>query len=697
MPPDPQVSDCSGRAAITTVTVAANMNSDDSAASEVASDADVAQSVDGSVAESVEEDEQPPAVSKTTKQPPPAKAPAPSSPRRVSVQDEDDYEDDDGAYDDDFEEDAYSGDFEEPSPRAVQQPHAPPRVATAVRALSISMQDGSDYQSSFEPESQPSPRRSVTSGSPRARASSLVVPSSPAPPPAPPPAQTMPPPPIQLVLPPMPAPTAVTDDNLSLLLRKMESKYQDELEELHEKNALLTWKERELKNTLRQHRDELKMRKSTIEKKRRRALERRREHERMVDKLRVELSDTKAVVERLEGCLRDADEDRRTAQTLTQNVEREKRHVEEQLLKVTDQLQHALSDLQALNIRFEEAVGARIQADQRVSELILQHRMELEVMEHKCRVEVDSIRAAMARDAAEHAEEKQQLPESQRLIVEVEKERFQQLEKALRKQLQDTEAKMVRDAARWEQELVETRKARKLAEEHTEQRLREELDKISRERLQLEEQRRDLFASVARANARVDEERAKLEGLRANLETRHLKLVHDEANVQAKETYLEDRLTRLTDEEALIEARKTELLRLGREMHDRSQALARQQTNYQDMKQQLERLRSAQDDSQQRAGDLERLAHELHLQKVSLEKAAVKLHQERLLLAKQRMESRQLLDGARKLESLMKFQTAFAGYSDPANFHQNVGHLLRKDKEKDTTSSPPTQMFEEIK
>lgn len=182
----------------------------------------------------------------------------------------------------------------------------------------------------------------------------------------------------------------VDEKKFSLLLRKVESKFEDELEELREKNAVLTWKERELKSELRRHREELRMRKARIDKKRKRAVERRHEHDRMVDKLRDELREAREHVAAAEAKAAKEHQEYEAMTATLLALQGEKRAVDERNFSLSDKLQTALRDLQELTRKFEQTVSDKLETEQRVEELVARHSVEIQVLEHKCRVDLDA-------------------------------------------------------------------------------------------------------------------------------------------------------------------------------------------------------------------------------------------------------------------------------------------------------------------
>uniref|UniRef100_K3XCB7 Uncharacterized protein n=1 Tax=Globisporangium ultimum (strain ATCC 200006 / CBS 805.95 / DAOM BR144) TaxID=431595 RepID=K3XCB7_GLOUD len=680
------------------------MYSDDSAASEIASDDEEHNAFgDESVASEIEE-----SGGDRNNRPPAAKPQAAQPSSEASADDA--YDDEVYENEDEGDDDGYSVDFEDDTPAS---PVAlPKRLASPVRISASSpvkqrpkaISEDAEYYSdaSFEDESRKfmsasqSTRLvvdlSIPKDSPTRRDSSVLKsPSSPYSNPNSPhvdlkvlskpmvlaPASTatptsavdpLPPPSPQIAVPYPPGVVYMQPPQLlladgdekkfSLLLRKVESKFEDQIEELREKNTLLQWKERELKAELRAQRDELKMRKSRIEKKRKRALERRHDHERMVDKLKAEVSDMNDKIHVFQELTRKLEAEKEHLGSVISNVDAEKRTVHERNLALTEKLQSTLSDFHALNMRFEETVNAKLDAEKRINDMLAQHRVEIEVLQHKCRLDVESAQRALEAEIASRTTERLALPENYRLIVAAEKDRCEKLEAALTKQMRELETAMARDALKSEAEVARAVEQRKLAEDKADKRVQEELQTISRERDAIDEQRRELLLSVTRTNARLDEERGKLEALRAQLDVRQMKLVEERAELDARAAFLDDRVAKLNDEESTLERRKVEVTRLGRETFEKTRSLTQRMQNYSEIKSELEKLRAEHETLRARAQESEWKARAMEQEKATLDKTVLQLQQERLLVAKQRIQSRQFLDNARKLESMLQQQNA---------------------------------------
>lgn len=434
----------------------------------------------------------------------------PAKPSVVSGAYEDDAYEDEDEDEDENENDGYSVDFEDdasPSPRASSPTRRPTATITAT-----AIDDDEEYgEASFEADesrrsasasasarhvvdlSVPSATRSPSRASskppspfPNSPHVDLKVLSKPAAAPPPPLAQqqqqvgapTHSPRPYWFTTPPLPLADGGEEKKFSLLLRKVESKFEDEVEALREKNTLLQWKERELKAELRMHRDELKMRKTRMDKKRRRALERRREHERLLERLRAELRDAAVKHEAAEAQGLSYEAEKKRLSEALASVESERRAVDERNRALTEQLQATLSDFHALNLRFEDAVNARLVAEKRADDSAGQHRVEVQVLEHKYLLEVDAAQRALAAEVAAREAERTTLPESHRAVLAVERERFEQREAALMQQMRELETQASHDVLRLESVATRALEQQRHAEEKAEKRVQTELQAV---------------------------------------------------------------------------------------------------------------------------------------------------------------------------------------------------------------------------
>ncbi|KAE8898146.1 hypothetical protein PF005_g6076 [Phytophthora fragariae] len=652
------------------------MYSDDSAASEVESDVEEAYGDGGSevaseIAESVD-------VREPAKQQPKKQTPIKASVSDVYGEDEDGYSVD---FDDDFEDDEETPTIQSPPPGPIAKAPSPSRsVISNTHRSAVQSDDASAYdyeydEASFDEES----RRSQSHQSSRVVDLSVRA-VSPSFRPAPAQESNNDLPGANFVVLPevrsvasdtkvLSRPTAlalasvaeeeaeaiatIQSKQFSLLLRKVESKFEDEVEELREKNALLTWKERELKAAVRRAKEELTMRKARIEKKRRRAADRRREHERTAERVQQELLAAHASITDRERRIEELQRELAQMREMLQNVEGEKHKAEERNLALAEKLQAALGDFHQLTCSFEDAVNAKLACEQRIEGLKGMHRVQLEVLEHKCQVDVEAARRALADEAAARTAERQTLPEIHQRIVEAEKERFEKLEAALHKQMRELESRAAQEALTHAAELTRATEGKHQAEQRAERRIQEEVDRIARERAAVDEQRRELLASMARTNARFDEERGKMEARSCELDARRSELADERAELEARVGYVEQRTRRLEEDEALVERRRTELAAVGRETLERSHALARRAQEFADAIAEREKLRTLVKALTERSERSEQRAMMLEQDREKLEAATQALQQERLLVAKQRVQSRYFLDGARKLESML--------------------------------------------
>lgn len=503
------------------------MYSDDSAASEIASDDDDAQrnGDDSGVASEIEESG--PRVLQQQRPPSQPAAPAPvASDDASDAYDDDDYEDDDDGYSVDFEDDAAPSSpvvrRTSSSPTAsARAPPSPPRRPAAID------EDTEYYEASFEDES----RRSMSvsqqsarlvvdlsvpnaSGSPKRLGSKppspFPSPNSPhvdlrvlskpmaATPTAPatsaeatsplPTAMSPLPPAMQpmvapywFIPPPPPSREPVGEDEekkFALLLRKVESKFEDEVERLREETALLQWKERELKAALRRLKDDAKRRKTHLDTKRKRALERRREHDQLLARLRLELDDAAAKHAALGATISALERENARLSDVLGAAERDRRDVDARNLSLAEKLQTTLSDFHALNLRFEDAVTAKLRAEQRADDAAAQHRVELEVLAHKGRLELDALQRAVDAEVAAREAERASLPESHRRVVAAEKERYEKLETALVKQMRELETHVAHETLRLETAAKQALELQRIAEDKAEKRVQTELQAV---------------------------------------------------------------------------------------------------------------------------------------------------------------------------------------------------------------------------
>ncbi|KAL7680249.1 hypothetical protein Plhal304r1_c068g0156471 [Plasmopara halstedii] len=471
--------------------------------------------------------------------------------------------------------------------------------------------------------------------------------------------------------------TTLRSELFSQLSRMPESKFVDEIDELRKKNTLLLQNERELKAMLRQAKEDVVVRKARMKKKRRRATERRREHEKAKERVQQELATALlSNVEhdrRIEGLQRRLNE----MQVLYANVDQQKERAEERTIFLAEKLQTALGDLHQLTSSFENAVNAKLACEQHLEQLKAMHRIKLEVIKHKCKIDTETARQALVEEAEARRIERQTLPEFHQRAVEAEKERFHRLEAIFNKQINELESRAAQDILIHTAELARANEAKHLAEQRAERRIHDEVDRIAREREAVDEQRRELLASLVRTNARFDEERGKMEARSCELDARQSKLADECAELKSRTKYIEQRSRHLEESEVLVERRRTELAAVGRETLERSYALARRGQEFADAIAERDKLRCAVKDLTARLEQSELRAMTLEQNREKLETAAYALEQERLIVAQQRVQSRYLLDSARKLESMYQHKHVAVGgmgkrclVPSKANFNQ---------------------------
>jgi hypothetical protein len=156
----------------------------------------------------------------------------------------------------------------------------------------------------------------------------------------------------------------------------------------------------------------------------------------------------------------------------------------------------------------------------------------------------------------------------------------------------------------------------------------------------------------------MEQERNKLEEWRAQLEAKQMKLVEEKAEMDARATVLSEASAKIAEGESLLDMRKRELTRLGRETYEKSVDVATKLKDYENIKLEVESLRGLQNDMNSKILESEKRVHALQVEKVTLEKSSLQLQREKILVARQRMETRQILDGARKLDSLLRQRSA---------------------------------------
>ncbi|KAF0697233.1 Aste57867_12061 [Aphanomyces stellatus] len=549
-----------------------------------------------------------------------------------------------------------------PAPTAPSPPRAPPKAPAKAPVVD----DEPDYDDDFENDEDGGygdasfENESRASGSPRHHVNLSVPTRPPSPPRAPPPS-----PPKSTPLPRIDE-TKEEPREASRYIRQMEVQLLDENEQLKFTHAQLVRANADLKNELRfieqRHVDEKRLRSDKFQQKKKRADERRLQHELVLQTTKMTLADVEAKYVALDAALTIERQDHAVVAAKWDVCENDKRALEERHVAMTDKYQAALNDLHLLNGKLEAAVDARQQTQQKYEQAMLDHKVAIEVVEQRCLVKMQCMQETMDKLVAERAQERVALPENYRLIVEAQRERYEKLEEKLLQDKREMEDQSRRERERLEKALSVAQSQRIQAEERVDARMREETIKVFRERDAIDDQRRQLLTSLATQNARLDDERGKMDALRTQLEEKRLKLVQDEISVEAQVNQCHERLLQLTRDEDILNARKREVLALSATTLEKSRA-------YSEVVQQLAQVQTKCEELQQKYDALARQKKEheaaqehkwqlVEREKATLERTNAALQHEKLQLARQRMECRQMLEGTRKLDYLLRQQAA---------------------------------------
>ncbi|EQC36226.1 hypothetical protein SDRG_06333 [Saprolegnia diclina VS20] len=594
---------------------------------------------------------------------------------------------DDDAYSVEFEDD-----FETPSPpKAKAAPKAPPAKAPPVKAPPPPKSDTSEYENDYDDDFENDDAKSEAAKSDAygdasfendSRASSprhhvnLSVPTRPPSPThaSPDPvlllkqqAATQSPGKLRILERIDEAPPIVTSTSTSnKYIRQLEAQLLDENEVLKHEHAMALRAASELKNELRftqqRHLDEKRLRQEKFQLKKKRADERRLQHELLLQTTKNALTDLELKYVALEASFVAKVVECETLQAKLDRTERDRRTLEERQLQLSEMYQHCLGDLHSGNAKLEAAVDARQATQHKYEQALLDHRVAIQVVEQRCAIQLQCMQETLQKTLTERDVEKVALPENHRLIVEAQRERFEKLEAAVLQEKKDLEAAFRRERERYEKSLAMANELRIQAEERADTRIRDEAMKIYRERDAIDEQRRQLLSGLAIQNARLDDERGKLEALRTQLEEKRLKLVQDELHVEALAKSNNARLLDLTRDEDIISRRKRELLDLSATTLEKSKNYSQIVRELDEKKVLLEELKTKYDQlmasTKQRTTDADQKREALEREKAALDRSAYQLHQDKLQLAKQRLEARQMLDGTRKLDGLLRQQAA---------------------------------------
>ncbi|CAK4671595.1 hypothetical protein LEN26_017600 [Aphanomyces euteiches] len=589
------------------------------------------------------------------------------------------------------EDQAYSVDFEEdiqPSPAkpsakpapaafpAKQTPpppvkQAPPPPQPVKQPTKQPVEDEPEYDDDFENEDDggygdASFENESRSSSPRHHVN-LSVPTRP---PSPPRTYDKKPEP-----PPSPRPLARIEEEpidnakareTNRYIRQLEVQLVDENDQLKFQHAQLLRANSDLKNELRfhqeRHLEEKRLRSEKFAQKKKRADERRLQHELLLQTTKQTLADVEAKYIALDARLTAEVQAHAAVVAKFALCESEKRQVEERNLHLSESYEAALRDLHTLNGKLENAVDARQQLQQKYEQAVVDHRVAIEVVEQRCLVKLQCMEETMTKAMEERSQERVALPENYRLIVEAQRERYEKLEAKLLEDKREMEDKAKRERERYEKALALAQSQRIQAEERADAKIRDEAIKVFRERDAIDDQRRQLLTSLATQNARLDEERGRLEALRTQLEEKRLRLVQDEITVEAQAKQCQERLTQLARDEDIVNARKREVMALSattleqsRQYSELVQKLDKLQVEHRELNEKYEALSRK---SKEQQTDQDHKWQLVEREKAALERANAALQHEKLLLTKQRMECRQMMEGTRKLDYLLRQQAA---------------------------------------
>ncbi|ETW01861.1 hypothetical protein, variant 1 [Aphanomyces invadans] len=359
-------------------------------------------------------------------------------------------------------------------------------------------------------------------------------------------------------------------------LRHRETQLLDENDELKYQHGQLLRANNDLKNELKflqqRHVDEKRLRSEKFQQKKRRADERRLQHELVLATTKQTLQDVEAKYVALEGAMATQSLALATLQDTYDTCVAEKREVDGRHRVLSDKYQEALQDIHSLTGKLEAAVDARQQIQLKFEQALVDNKVAIAVVEQRCLVKLQCMQEAMDKARAERDQERLELPENYRLIVDAHRERYEKLEEKLLQDKRELDDRMTRERERFDKALALAQSLRIQAEERADVRIRDEAIKVMRERDVIDEQRRQLLTSLAAQNARMDEERGKLDALRTQLEERRLKLVQDEVNVEAQAKQCHDRLLQLGRDEDIINSRKREVMALSASTLEKSRA-----------------------------------------------------------------------------------------------------------------------------
>jgi hypothetical protein len=186
------------------------------------------------------------------------------------------------------------------------------------------------------------------------------------------------------------------DGHIACMLRKIESKYHDEVEELREQATLLSWKEKDLRTELRVQKEKFKQWQNKLQKKKKRATERRAANEKKVTQMAHDLEEAHRQATSLQKIQVQLQNEKEAMQTRFLELNMQKDDLEKRNMKLAEQLQHVLSDYHTLNTRYKELLESKQEVEQKLEECTSEHRIFGEVLRQKHNVELETIKVVLS-------------------------------------------------------------------------------------------------------------------------------------------------------------------------------------------------------------------------------------------------------------------------------------------------------------
>ncbi|RHY26899.1 hypothetical protein DYB32_007186 [Aphanomyces invadans] len=232
-------------------------------------------------------------------------------------------------------------------------------------------------------------------------------------------------------------------------LRHRETQLLDENDELKYQHGQLLRANNDLKNELKflqqRHVDEKRLRSEKFQQKKRRADERRLQHELVLATTKQTLQDVEAKYIALEGAMAT-----QVSPDTYDTCVAEKREVDGRHRVLSDKYQEALQDIHSLTGKLEAAVDARQQIQLKFEQALVDNKVAIAVVEQRCLVKLQCMQEAMDKARAERDQERLELPENYRLIVDAHRERYEKLEEKLLQDKRELDDRMTRERERFD-------------------------------------------------------------------------------------------------------------------------------------------------------------------------------------------------------------------------------------------------------